>query len=59
MGNHCEVAGEQAALICDAPDCRNRVNDAARSLRIMTGAGEILDFCNRTCLKDFVARGRP
>lgn len=59
MGNHCEVAGQQAALKCDAPNCRNPVTDTERSMRIMTGAGEIMDFCNRTCLKDFMARGRP
>jgi hypothetical protein len=52
MGNHCGVAVEETTLRCDAPGCHNRIEEV--EFRIMSGVGEIHDFCNKTCLREFM-----
>ena len=57
MGSHCGVAGQEATLRCDASSCNNVVSASASTIRIMKGTGEIFDFCNKTCLREFIGRG--
>jgi hypothetical protein len=57
MGNHCGVAGEETALRCHAASCNNVVTASVGTMRIMKGTGEIFDFCNKTCLREFIGRG--
>lgn len=54
MGDYRRVAVEEAAITCGSPGCRNAITDEVRSMKIMTGHGEVMDFCNRTCLKTFL-----
>ena len=54
MGNHCEVAGAAATLTCESPGCNNAIAYEGRAMTIMTGHGEVMDFCNQTCLKAFM-----
>ena len=52
MGDYRRVATEEATVRCAAPGCQNLL--AAAEFRIMSGAGEIHDFCNKTCLREFM-----
>lgn len=52
MGDCHGVATEEATVRCAAPGCQNRISGAA--FTIMSGVGEIHDFCNKTCLREFM-----
>ena len=52
MGDYQRLATAKATVRCDAPGCQNPLADA--EFRIMSGAGEIHDFCNKTCLREFM-----
>lgn len=52
MGDYQRVAGEEATVRCSAPGCHNHLTDTP--FRMMSGAGEIHDFCNRTCLRHYM-----
>jgi hypothetical protein len=52
MGGYQRVAEQKAEVRCAAPGCQNQLHNAA--FRILSGAGEIHDFCNKTCLREFM-----
>jgi hypothetical protein len=52
MGDYQQVAGAEATVRCSAPGCNNFIGE--NWLRVFSGAGEIFDFCNRTCLTEYV-----
>lgn len=55
MGDYRRVATEEATVTCEGPGCRNPIV-GANAMKIMTGQGEVMDFCNRTCLKTYMQR---
>lgn len=52
MGDYRRMAVQEATVRCGAPGCHNRIEDV--EYRIISGVGEIHDFCNKTCLREFM-----
>ena len=53
MAHHRGMASQATAITCDAPGCNNII-EPDPAFRITTGSGVIHDFCNKTCLKEYM-----
>lgn len=53
MADHRRVESQATTVMCDSPGCHNPIT-VSPAFRIMTGSGVIHDFCNKTCLKEYM-----